>query len=63
MTEEDRSGIADSHTDLFRIASHDLKMLRRETIDERDSFSELRHLDHGAEIAPARASDIRARQS
>ena len=60
--DEDRAGVADLGGERVGVAGLDLEMLRRQTVDERDRVGEARHHDDGAEIAPARAGDVAARQ-
>ena len=61
-SDEDRAGIADSPAAAPRDRRRQLEMLRRDAIDERRRFGKAGDKDDRAEIAPARARRLAARQ-
>ena len=60
--EEDRAGVVDFRRKRLRVAGHDLEVLRREPLDERQRRLQCRTKDDRAIVAPARAGDLFARQ-
>ena len=60
--EEDRAGVVDLRRKRLRVAGHDLEMLGREPLDERQRGLQRRTKDDRAVIPPARAGDFFARK-
>src|SRR6185437_4064991 len=61
--EEDRAGVGDLAGERLGALGHDLEMLGREAVDERQRGLKRRADDDSAVQTPARARDRRARQA